>query len=256
MKFKSRLLEKERLLGCWNSLCSPAVTEIIAGAGYDWILIDMEHAPNEPAAVLAQLHAASAFETEVIVRPPANDPVVIKRVLDLGTMTILVPMIETADEARAAISAAHYPPRGIRGVSSGSRASAYGARPEMLKEASANVCVLLQIESREGLDNLPEILAVDGVDGIFVGPADLAASLGHLGNPGAPDVQAAIDNVVRACKAAGVALGTLAPALKDADCYLSRGFTFVSVSSDVTMLRVSVEERFRHFSSKTSAGAK
>lgn len=236
--FKDRLLEDQRQIGLWTSLSSNLVAEILNPIGFDWLLFDVEHAPNDIPLLLGQLQAMRGSPSEPVVRPEWNDPVIIKRLLDIGFRSFLVPMVQTAEEAAAAVAATRYPPEGIRGVATVNRAAAYGADASYFKTANSQVCVTVQIETRESVDNLEAICNVEGVDGVFVGPSDLAASFGHLGNPSAPAVQEAIQQVVDTARNLGKAAGTLAPARDDAMRYLDWGFSFVAVGADIGLLRV------------------
>jgi len=192
--FKAELAAGAQQIGCWLGLASPYTAEIMAGAGFDWLLIDGEHAPNSIPSILAQLQVLAAYPVHAVVRPSVNDPVQIKQLLDLGAQTLLIPMVETAEQARQAVAAVRYPPYGIRGVGSAlARGSRWSRHTDYLKQSDREMCVLVQLESARGLQELDQILAVEGVDGVFIGPADLSAALGHLGNPGHPDVQHAID---------------------------------------------------------------
>ncbi|MCR2813696.1 MULTISPECIES: HpcH/HpaI aldolase family protein [Microbacterium] len=225
------------LAGIWVCTGSPLVAEICAGSGMDWVLIDMEHSPNGLASVLAQLQAVAAYPITPVVRVPAADPVTIKQVLDLGAQNILVPMVSSADEARSVVAAAHYPPRGIRGVGSALARSARWNRVDgYLAHASDHVSVFVQIETAAGVDAAAEIAAVDGVDGIFVGPSDLAASLGVLGQQSHPDVLAAVERAFTAVRAAGKPVGVNAFDPAAAEAYLRDGASFVLVGADVALL--------------------
>ena len=239
--FKRALREGRKQIGLWTSLCSAPVAEILAHSGYDWIMIDAEHAPNELATVLEQLRALKGGTATPIVRPAWNDPVLIKRYLDLGVQSLLVPWVQNAAEAARAVAATRYPPAGIRGVALIHRASGYGRIPDYLKRADAEMCVLVQIETRDALGQLEAIAAVDGVDGLFIGPSDLAAAFGHLGNAAHPEVQAAMASVFAAAKAAGKPMGILAPVEADARRYLQMGATFVAVGSDLGVLRMATQ---------------
>lgn len=191
--FKVALSRGDTLYGFWLALADAYSSEVCAGAGFDWLVIDGEHAPNDLRSILRQLQAIAPYPSAPVVRPPVGDPVLIKQLLDIGARNLLIPMVETATQARELVAATRYPPRGIRGVGSAlARASAFSRDTEYLKHADEGVCLLLQVESVTALEVLDEIAAVEGVDGVFVGPADLAASFGHLGNPGHPEVQAAI----------------------------------------------------------------
>ncbi|MGE7473467.1 HpcH/HpaI aldolase family protein [Bosea sp. NPDC003192] len=234
--FKAALARGELQIGLWSSLCSPIVAEIIGQSGFDWILVDTEHSPNEPPAVLAQLQALQAGTATPIVRPAWNDPVLLKRLLDIGTQAVLVPFVQNAQEAAKAVAACRYPPAGIRGITGSGRGSRYGRVPDYLKRADAEICVLVQVETGEALAQIEAIASVDGVDGVFIGPADLSASLGHIGNPGHPEVQAAIKGAVERLAAVGKPAGILTPSEVDARRYIEWGYRFVAVGSDLGLL--------------------
>jgi 4-hydroxy-2-oxoheptanedioate aldolase len=227
--------------GCWLSLGSPAAAEICAGAGFDWVLVDMEHAPNDLQAVHQQLQAAAAYPVSPLVRAYWNDTVLIKRLLDVGVPSLLIPYVQNADEARRAVQAVRYPPRGVRGVSASSRANRFGRVKDFFKRADDEICLILQVETRAALVQLEAIAAVDGVDAIFIGPQDLAADLGHLGNPGHPDVQTAIADAIRRIRNTGKAPGILAFAEADAKRWIEQGALFVAVTSDLFLLARSTE---------------
>jgi 4-hydroxy-2-oxoheptanedioate aldolase len=236
-RFKAAIKAGKRQIGLWLGLADSYAAEVSAGAGFDWLLIDGEHAPNDLRSILAQLQGIAPYRTSAVVRPPIGEIHRLKQLLDIGAQTILVPMIENADQARNMVSAVRYPPRGVRGVGSGlARASAFSRIPDYLETADHEVCLLLQVETRQAFDNLPEILAVDGVDGIFIGPADLAAALGHLGNPGHKEVQCMIEEALTRITKAGRAAGILTTDETLAKRYLALGATFVAVGIDVLLL--------------------
>jgi 4-hydroxy-2-oxoheptanedioate aldolase len=222
--------------GCWVSLASHASAEICAGAGFDWILIDMEHAPNELHMVHHQLHAAAAYPASVVVRAPWNDTVLIKRLLDVGVQSLLLPYVQTEAEARRAVAAVRYPPRGVRGVSTSSRANRFGRVTDYFKRGEDELCLILQMETRSALAQLETIAAIDGVDGLFIGPQDLAADLGHLANPAHPEVQAVIADAIPRMKKTGKAAGILAFVEADARKWIEHGARFVAVTSDQFLL--------------------
>lgn len=225
------------LVGMWVCSGSPLVAEICAGGGLDWLLIDMEHSPNGLESVLAQLQAVAAYPVTPVVRVPSNDAVVIKQVLDLGASTVLVPMVSSADEARVAVEAVRYPPRGRRGVGSALARSARWNRTEgYLANADEHVSLIVQIETTAAVEAAGEIAAVDGIDGVFVGPSDLAASLGALGQQTHPDVVAAVHRAFEAVRAAGTPVGVNAFDPQVARDYVSAGAQFVLVGADVAML--------------------
>ncbi|WP_367716601.1 HpcH/HpaI aldolase/citrate lyase family protein [Nitratireductor sp. GISD-1A_MAKvit] len=234
--FKKRLLAGDTLIGLWSSLCSPIAAEALADAGFDWLLFDSEHSPVEVAGLYPLLQAASRGSAEAIVRPAWNDKVLIKRVLDIGAQTVLVPFVQNADEARAAVAATRYPPEGIRGVAGSTRASRYGRAKDYFNIANREVCLLVQIETGEALEALGEIACVDGVDGVFIGPSDLAASLGHLGNPGQEDVQRALRGAVDQLREMGKPAGILATNPEDAKRYRDWGYQFVASGVDLGLL--------------------
>lgn len=235
--FKDKLASGAPLLGLWQSLASPYTAEICARIGFDWLLFDGEHAPNTLQTLLGQLQAAAPFPVEAIARVPSGEPVAIKHYLDLGFTTLLMPMIDSAEHARAVVAATRYPPHGVRGVASAvSRAAGFGANPDYLATAHLGLTVIVQIESRAGLEAIDAIAAVEGVDALFVGPADLAASLGHLGNPGHPEVQQAIDHAKARIDAAGKPAGIFATSPEDARRRGDEGFSFVSIGTDIGLL--------------------
>jgi 4-hydroxy-2-oxoheptanedioate aldolase len=236
-RFKRALAERRQQVGLWSSLSSAAATEILCDSGFDWILIDTEHAPNETPMVADQLRAASAGAASPVVRPAWNDAVILKRLLDVGVQTLLVPFVQSAEEAARAVAATRYPPAGIRGVASVHRANRYGRVAGYFERANDEICVLAQLETRAAVDALEAIAAVEGVDGIFIGPSDLAASLGHLGNNGHPEVRQMIEGACRRAQAVGKPIGILAPLETDARAYLDMGFAFVAVGSDIVVLR-------------------
>jgi 2-dehydro-3-deoxyglucarate aldolase len=235
--FRADLRAGKRLIGAWSSLANPVTTEILGLAGYDWILLDGEHAPNDIGTFIPQLNALKDSASAPIGRPPWNDFVQIKRFLDAGFHNLLVPFVESADEARRAVAATRYPPAGIRGVSGSQRSNRFGTVPDYYKVINDHLALIVQIESAKGMAAVDEIAAVEGVDGIFVGPADLAAALGHLGNPNHPEVQAAIRHLFERIRAAGKPAGTLTPVEEDARRYLDWGATFVGVMIDQVSFR-------------------
>jgi 4-hydroxy-2-oxoheptanedioate aldolase len=247
--FKQALREGRPQIGLWASLCSNIAAEVIAGAGYDWILIDTEHAPNELPLVVSQLQAIVGGTAVPIVRPAWNDMVLMKRLLDVGAQNFLVPYVQTPEEARAAVAATRYPPQGIRGVAVTHRANEYGRVKDYFQHANEEICLLLQIETRLALQNLEAIAAVEGVDGLFIGPSDLAAALGHLGDNGHPEVRAAIEDAFQRIRRSGKAPGILAPVEADARHWLSLGCVVLGVGSDVGLLARSSEALAARFKS-------
>jgi 4-hydroxy-2-oxoheptanedioate aldolase len=231
--FKNRLFAGPAQLGSFASLSAPATAEAMACHGFDFVMIDLEHAPNDISNMVALLTATEAGGAEPIVRAPWNDHVWLKRILDAGGRTIMVPFIETAEEAAAAVRAVRYPPVGMRGAAATTRASRYGARPDYMTVANDETCLILQIETREALARLPEISAVPGVDAIFLGPSDIAASLGHLGNPLHPDVQGAMAAGLNAGKAAGQRVGVLGGTPEHCADFVKQGYDFVILATDL-----------------------
>jgi 2-dehydro-3-deoxyglucarate aldolase len=239
--FRRRLLARERLIGCWLSLGSPITTEVVGTAGFDWLLLDAEHAPNDVLSLIPQLMALKDSASAPVVRPPWNDTVLIKRLLDAGCHNFLIPFVETAEQARAAVAATRYPPQGVRGVSVSQRSNRYGAVPDYFATINEQIAVVVQIESRAGVAAAAHIAAVDGIDALFIGPSDLAAAYGHLGNAAHAEVQAAIVAVHAAARAAGKATGILSPVEADARRYLDMGMSLVAVGSDLGVLRTQTQ---------------
>ncbi|WP_167051783.1 HpcH/HpaI aldolase/citrate lyase family protein [Salinibacterium sp. ZJ77] len=241
--FRDHLAEADRpLAGVWVCSGSALVAEIVAGGGVDWLLIDMEHSPNGLESVLAQLQAVAAYPAAPLVRVPVGDVVVLKQVLDLGAQNILVPMVNTAEEARAVVEAVRYPPRGRRGVGSAlARSARWNRVDDYLVNADAYTSVFVQVETAEAVESAGEIAAVDGVDGVFVGPSDLAASMGHLGQQGHPEVVAAVQRAFGAVRAAGKPVGVNAFDSAAARAYADAGASFVLVAADVAVLARAAE---------------
>jgi 4-hydroxy-2-oxoheptanedioate aldolase len=234
--FKQALKAGRAQIGLWSSLSSNYSVEVTAGAGFDWLLLDMEHSPNDLESLLAQLQAAAPYPTHAVVRVPWNDMVMMKRVLDVGAQSLLVPYVSTADEARAAVAHTRYPPAGVRGVAGTTRATRFGRIKDYARRAHEELCVLVQVETQAALDSIEAICAVDGVDGVFIGPADLHASLGHTGEIANPKVKPLIDDAIRRIRKAGRAPGILTPNEDDARHWLECGALFVAVGADVGIL--------------------
>jgi 4-hydroxy-2-oxoheptanedioate aldolase len=234
--FKRALAAGRQQIGLWCCLTSSYAVEAVAGSGFDWILLDMEHSPNELDMVLGQLQAAAAHPAHPVVRPPWNDMVTIKRVLDLGAQTLVIPYVQNAAQAQAAVSYMRYPPEGKRGFAGLSRATNFARVADYGKRAHEELCLLLQVESREALANIEAIASVDGVDGLFVGPADLAADFGHIGEPGHPEVQAAIEDAIVRIRKAGKAPGVLFSEEARVRRYLELGAQCVAVGIDLAIL--------------------
>lgn len=238
--FKQAMRERRAQIGLWVGLADHYTTEICAGAGFDWLLIDNEHSPNDLRSVLQQAQVIAGYPaTHPIARVPlghgAAGAAIIKQFLDLGVQTLLVPMVDTPEQAQDLVRAMRYPPDGIRGVG-GARASRWGRYPDYPREANAQVCLLVQAETRTALGNIEAMAAIDGVDGIFIGPSDLAASLGYPGNSGHAEVQAAIEDGIRRIVKTGKAAGILTPDETLARRYLELGATFVAVGIDNNLL--------------------
>jgi len=235
-RLKRRLAAGETTVGIWIGLADPYAAEIAASAGFDWLLIDGEHAPNDIRSLSAQVAVIAPSRTSPVIRLPDDDPAGIKQALDIGAQTLLVPMIESGEQALRAARACRYPPQGFRGVGSAlARASGFAAIPDYLATANAQICLILQVETRAGLAALDRIAGTEGVDAVFIGPSDLAADMGHLGQPGHPEVRAAVLDALRRIRAAGKAAGVLTtdPAMI-ADC-CEAGANFLGVGIDVTL---------------------
>ncbi|MDO8864240.1 4-hydroxy-2-oxoheptanedioate aldolase [Haliea sp. E1-2-M8] len=249
--FRQGLTSNRQLIGLWLGLANSYSAELAANAGFDWLLIDGEHAPNDLNGILAQLQALAPYPVQPVVRPPVGDTALIKQYLDLGIQTLLVPMVDNAEQARQLVRAMRYPPLGIRGVGSAlARASRWNNIADYLDKADEEMCLLVQIESQEGLANIESIAAVEGVDGVFIGPADLSASLGHRGNPGHHDVQAAIEDGIARIQKSRKAVGILSADEKLARRYLELGCNFVAVGVDTSLLMrslVQLASKFKNF---------
>ncbi len=235
--FKQAMKEGKPQIGFWLMLSSPYATEMAATCGFDWLLIDSEHAPNDIPMLLAHLQAAAPYPAHAVTRVSEGTPVLIKQHLDIGAQTILVPMVDTGEQAAAMVQAMRYPPHGIRGVGAGAaRASRFSLDANYLKNANEQACLLVQAETATAIGNLDAITNTEGVDGVFFGPSDLAASLGHMGNASHPDVQKVIEQSIRRVRDLGKAPGILAPDEVQAKRYLELGALFVSVAIDVSLL--------------------
>lgn len=234
--FKCALRQRQAQIGLWVGLTDSCAVEICASAGFDWLLLDGEHAPNDLKSLLAQAQAIAAYpQTHAVARVPVGETALIKQYLDLGLQTLLVPMVDTAEQAAQLVQAMRYPPLGVRGMA-GARASRWGLYPRYALEANEQVCVLVQAETTRALSNLDAIAATEGVDGVFIGPADLSASMGHVGNPEHPQVQAAIDDAIGRILQAGKAPGILTTNEAQARRYLALGAVFVAVGLDSVLL--------------------
>jgi 4-hydroxy-2-oxoheptanedioate aldolase len=231
-------------------MASPISAEILAGAGFDWIVIDGEHAPNDITTLLPQLQAMRGGTAEPVFRVPWNEPVIIKRALDVGARSLLIPFVQNADEARKAVAATRYPPLGIRGVAVAPRANDYGRIQGYHRNAHLDTCVLLQLETKIALKEIEAVAAVEGVDGIFIGPSDLAAAFGHLGNPKDSEVQAAIADAAARIRAKGKSAGFLTGNPDDAEALFEAGYNFIAVGSDVGILARNAEALAARFRKK------
>lgn len=247
--FKQAILSGQQQIGLWCMLPGGFVTEALAGAGFDWLLLDTEHSPADVLTVLPQLQAAAAYDVSTVVRPASNDPVLIKRLLDLGAQSLLIPYVQSVEEAKAAVAAVRYPPAGIRGVAGLTRASRFGRVKGYAQQAEEELCLLVQVETRQSLDCIEEIAAVDGVDGIFIGPGDLSASLGHPGELFHPEVVAAIEDAITRVRAAGKPAGVLTYDYDFARRCMELGTLFTAVGADLSILLRGVESLADSFKS-------
>jgi 4-hydroxy-2-oxoheptanedioate aldolase len=248
-QFKNALKAGKPQIGLWSSLSSNYTVEVIAGAGFDWILLDSEHSPADLENLLGQLQAAAPYPSHPVVRIPWNDMVTIKRILDVGAQSLLIPYVSTAEEARNAVAYTRYPPAGVRGVAGTTRATRFGRVKDYAKRAHEEICVLVQVATQGALDNIEAICAVDGVDGVFIGPADLHASLGYTGEIANPKVKPLIDDAIRRIRKCGKAPGILTPNEADARHWLECGALFVAVGADVGILARGAEALAAKFKS-------
>ncbi len=248
-RFKQDLLARQTQIGLFLGLADALAAEVVGSAGFDWLLIDGEHGPNDLRSIIAQMQALSGFAVKTVVRTVDHDPARIKQLLDGGAQTLMVPMVESADEASALVQAMRYPPQGIRGVGTAlARAARWNGIPDYLARADGEMCLIAQIESVRGLEALEAIVRVDGVDAVFIGPSDLAASMGHLGQPGHPEVRAAVEGAIRAISAAGKAAGVFSADPATAATYQALGASFLLVGVDALLLRnaaVALVDKFK-----------
>ncbi len=235
--FKAAIQKGQRQIGIWCTIGDPVVAEILAGCGYDWIMFDTEHSIMDPPKILPLLQAVAPYPVASMVRPGSLNVAEIKKLLDCGAQTLLIPFVQNAEEAALAAAAVAYPPEGIRGVSGTTRANRFGTVAGYARQAREEICLIVQIETRSALDELEAICAVPGIDAVFIGPADLAASLGHLGEPGHPEVQAAVVDAMKRICAAGKPAGFLSPDPAYVEAVLEAGCTFVAVDIDAVILR-------------------
>ena len=234
-EFKHAIAAGKLQIGLWNSLCSNIVTEIVSYSGFDWLLLDTEHSPNELPMVQAQLQAMVGGTATPIVRPAWNDMVLIKRYLDIGAQSLLIPYVQTPEEAANAVRYTRYPPQGVRGVAGSTRASGYGRIKDYFKRVHDELCLLVQVETRLAVKNLDAIAAIEGIDGVFIGPNDLAADLGYLGNWQHAEVWKVMEDAAKRILKAGKAPGILVGEADGKRC-LDMGFRFVAVGADVGMV--------------------
>lgn len=246
-KFKAALLKHAHQTGLWTTLANPYSTEALAGAGFDWMLLDMEHSPNEMDTILAQLQVLAAYPVNAVVRPLWNDTLLIKRLLDIGVQTLLLPYVQTPEEAENAVRAMRYAPRGVRGVSSVTRATHFGRVKDYMKGCEEELCLLVQIETQSALDQLEAIANVQGVDGVFIGPADLSASLGFPGQQDHPVVVKTIKETIKRIRDCGKGAGILTGDKSLAKQYIQAGTTFTAVGVDASLLARAAEALAKEF---------
>lgn len=243
INYFKRKLKTQQQIGLWVGLADAYGTEIAANAGYDWLLIDGEHAPSDLRTTLSQLQSIAAYPSQAVVRPPIGSVQLIKQLLDIGVQTLLIPMVESVEHAELMVKAVRYPPEGIRGVGAAlARATRWNSIPNYYATAHENICLLIQIESVTGLENLDAILQVDGIDGVFIGAVDLSATMGYEGNPNHPEVQAAVVDAIQRIRAAGKAAGILSTQHEVTQKYLDLGTEFVAVGVDTSVLMTSLRE--------------
>jgi 4-hydroxy-2-oxoheptanedioate aldolase len=235
-RFKAALNEGHRQIGLWCSLANSISTEVVAGSGFDWLLLDMEHSANDLRDIYAQIQVMTEGTASAVVRVPSDEPITIKRILDTGVQSLMIPNIDDADQACRAVAATRYAPRGIRGFSQAPRAARFGRIPDYHARCEAEICVVVQIESRRALDNLEEIAAVEGVDGIFIGPGDLSTSLGYLGQQNHPDVVQVVEDAISRIRTTGKPAGILTANEELAHRYIAAGTRFTAVGSDIGLL--------------------
>lgn len=237
-QLKQKINSEDISYGLWNAIPDTYVAEICASAGYDWVVIDAEHASFDERTILTQLQAMAAYpKTQVLVRPPSGDPVFLKKMLDYGVQSFVIPMIETKEQAEEMVRAVLYPPEGIRGVAPAmARASRWGAIENYAHDANDEICLILQIESRKGIENLEEISKVRGVDGLFIGPADLAASYGYIGDTDHPEIEQIIQEGLSTIRKSGKTAGILALKEEEVQSYMEQGANFIGIGVDLLML--------------------
>jgi 4-hydroxy-2-oxoheptanedioate aldolase len=239
--FKAAIKAGKPQIGLWCSIPSNYTAEVLAGAGFDWLLLDTEHTPVDIETVVTQLQAVAPYPTTAVVRVPSNDKTTIKRYLDTGAQALLIPMVDTVEDAKAAVSYTRFPESGFRGVAGATRATRFGRVQNYHRRAHEEICTLIQVESREALTHIEAMAAIDGIDGIFIGPADLHASLGYLGERAHKDIMPVIDDAIRRIAKAGKAPGILTDSEENARRWLDCGATFVATGSDVSLLAKSAD---------------
>ncbi|TMV06947.1 2-keto-3-deoxy-L-rhamnonate aldolase [Ruegeria sediminis] len=249
--FKQALIRGDRLIGCWLSFAEASVAEVMGTAGFDWLVIDGEHAPNDIRSIRDQLRALAASPSHPVVRVPVGETWLIKMVLDAGAQTVIVPIVESAEQARELVRACRYPPEGARGVgASATRATMFGSVGDYIQTADAEICLLVQVENRAGIAALDEILQVEGIDGVFIGPADLSTDMGFQGNSAAPEVRAVIADALARIRAAGKAPGILGTNEEATQAYLDMGAQFLAVGIDVMLLTQTARALSAHWKAK------
>lgn len=247
-KFKQEITKGNLQIGLWLSSATSYMAEIAATSEYDWLLLDGEHAPNTAQTLLTQLQAIAPYASHPVVRPLEGSQANIKQILDIGSQTLLIPMVETGEQAKAVVSATRYPPEGTRGVgASVARAARWGKIEKYMQQVNDSLCLLVQVESKKALENLDEIVMTEGVDGVFIGPADLSASLGYPDNAGHPEVQKIIEKTIRRIRQLGKAAGFLAVDIEMAQKCISWGANFVAVGVDTMLYMQAIDERLKHF---------
>ena len=234
--FKRGLRDGRQQIGIWNSMPGTLMADVVASAGFDWVVIDTEHAVTDIPDTLGMMQAMAAWPVSAVVRPASNDTVMIKRCLDLGAQTLMIPYVQDADAARAAVAAMRYAPRGVRGMAGATRATRYGLVADYFQRAEEELCLIVQVETAEAIDRIEDIAAVDGVDALFIGPADLAASMGHPGDLSHPQVVAAIEGAIRRIVAAGKPAGILTLDPEFARRCIEWGTRFTAVGMDIAVL--------------------
>ncbi len=241
--FKQQLRNHETTYGCWVGMADAYAAEIVATAGFDWLLIDGEHAPNDLRSIMNQLQVIGSSNSHPIVRVPVGETYMIKQVLDAGAQSLLIPMVESGEQAQALVLATRYPPNGVRGVGSAlTRSSRFNAIPDYLTTADEQICLTVQLESQAGVDALDDILNVDGIDGVFIGPSDLAADMGMLGKADTPEMQDTINTLLKRIRASGKAAGILALTNESVDHALNSGASFIGVGVDVLLFANAVRQ--------------